>query len=393
MLSDSTIDYGNEVGRAYRGLDRLYRSHHPEDAWGIVVLDLGDPTEACEFGGLDEARSAFSDLRRRAAELPEPDRQFYYADLSTSALTLVDWLRDEDQTDLGRQICGFLRAEAAAATRRELSHLEAAIHDALTAEGFRGDLHTAAATWEARHRVVPDDLRDETTALIGEATERTSRVLTTDLPQEPAVEILEDVPYNARCDYARNAIEINRSPTISRPDLKRLVMHEVVPGHCLQFHTRERAYREGWGAADALLSTVKCAASPTFEGLADAGGRLLCWTSPEDVTASLIYRYQTGLCTVAAHGLHTEGWTRDRAREYLAERILIGGPGWIDHRLAYIGARGRGAHIWSYWLGESHLRHALMEVGPEVSEATFRVLYGRLHSLASLDATDWRHRA
>ena len=393
MLSESTITYGNEIGRAYRGLDRLYRHSNTDDLWGIVVLDLGDSSDVCEFGGLREAHSAFSDLRRRASSLPEPDRRIYYADLTTSALTLVEWLRDEAATGLVRQISGFLRAEAVEAPQRELSHLEAALHDSLMAEGFHGDLRTAATAWEARHRVEPDDLHDETVALIDEATERTSRVLTTELPPKPAIEILDDAPFNARCDYARNVIEINRSPTISRPYLKRLVMHEVVPGHCLQFHTRARAYEEGWGAADALLSTVKCAASPTFEGLADSGGWLLGWTGPEDVTASLIYRYQTGLCTVAARGLHSEGWTRERAHEYLAERILVGGSGWISHRLAYIGARGRGAHIWSYWLGESCLRHALRDVGPGFSDATFGTLYGRLHSLASLDATDWRHRA
>lgn len=392
MLSDATIGYGDEIARAYRGLDRLYRARRPDDSWGVVVLDLGDASDACGLVDLDEAHSVFSDLQRRASELPEPDRRIYYADLTTSARTLIAWLRDETATDIGRQIVGFLRAEPVPATKRELVQLETAIHDALTAQGHPGDLRAAAAAWEAEHRVEPDDLHDATEALIEEATERTKHGLTPHLPPKPSIEILDDAPYNARCDYARNVIEINRSPTISRPYLKRLVLHEVVPGHCLQFHTRARAHHEGWGAADALLSTVKCAASPVFEGLADAGGWLLGWMEPADVTASLIYRYQTGLCTVAAWGLHAEGWDRERARAYLAERTLVGGPGWIEHRLAYIGARGRGAHIWSYWLGESHLRHGLQSVGPRFPGTTFDTLYGRLHSLASLEATDWRHR-
>ena len=60
------------------------------------------------------------------------------------------------------------------------------------------------------------------------------------------VSAVSGVPFNARCNYLGRTIELNIDPTLTRPGLKHLAVHEGYPGHYLQFKLRETLYREGW---------------------------------------------------------------------------------------------------------------------------------------------------
>lgn len=384
MLDRTTLAYAERLARAYRGLDALHRAANPEDPWGLVVLDMADDRSPTAFAGWDAARAAFGRLAEEAVDLNEGDRRRYYADLCRSALTVIAWNERDGALPLEEQVAGFLATEPRPASDAELDAVRRELARELAAAGHEGPLSDAARSWEAATRVVTDDLVPTMERLMDEALERTAAVFDVPMPRLPKVTLVRGAAFNARCDFARGVVELNADPVITLGDLRHLVVHEVVPGHCLQFETRKLAVREGWGGADGLMSLVKSAGSPLFEGVADAGNELIGWKEPVDRITELVSRLRAGIGTVAAWGLHREGWGPERARAYLAENALMGGAGWVENRLGYIAPKGRGAHVWSYWLGEQALRPVYAGHRGGAPAHDLRTIYGRMHSLASL---------
>jgi len=384
VLDRTTLTFAERLARAYRGLDALHRAANPEDPWGLVVLDMAEDRSPTTFAGWDAARAVFARLSEEAADLVEADRRRYYTDLCRSALTVIAWNERDGALPLEDQVAGFLASEPRPANEHELDAVRMELAQELAAAGYDGLLRDAARAWEAATRVASDDLVPTMERLMDEALERTASAFDVPMPRLPSVTLVHGAAFNARCDFARGVVELNADPVITLGDLRHLVVHEVVPGHCLQFETRKLAVREGWGGADGLMSLVKSAGSPLFEGVADAGNGLIGWTGPVDRITALVSRVRAGIGTVAAWGLHREGWSRDRARAYLAEHALMGGAGWVENRLGYIAPKGRGAHVWSYWLGEQELRPVYARHPGGVPAHDLRTIYGRMHSLASL---------
>ena len=375
---EATRRYALALARAYLGLDRLHRAANPDDPWGLVVLQL-EQLEPESLPDFEAARRRFSELRAEARGLEEPDRRAYYLALCGSALAVIEW--NTRGIGLETQLEGFLAALPQPASEAELEEIRTKLHALLGELGYGGDLEAKATAWEARHWVEPEQIEQTMLMLIAEARHRSEAVFWPIECPDPQIKVVSGAAFNARCDYARLTVEVNRDPILTRQSLKHLVIHEVFPGHCLQFETRRRAYLEGWGYADGLLSLVKSAGSPLFEGLADAGGHLLDWEDKDDKVQALLTNYRAGLGTVAAWGLHRLGWSRQQAADYLHRHSLSGGAGWVDNRLGYIAPKGRGAHVWSYWLGERRLRPL---IPPRPGRVLAKKLYGRMHSLESI---------
>lgn len=386
MLATVTLAFADNLASAYRGLDALHRAANPSDPWGLVVLDMASDRRITHFPNWAEARDAFSRLSHEAGDLPEPDRRQYYQDLCRSATTVIDWNETDGALPLENQVAGFLATEPRPASEAELATVRQALTHELTSAGYGGPLPAASRAWEEANRIPEGRLIQTMLDLMNEASERSAKVFDLPMPKLPQVKLVHGVAFNARCDFARGVVELNADPILTLGDLRHLVVHEVVPGHCLQFETRQRAAAEGWGGADGLLSLVKSAGSPLFEGVADAGNDLIGWGEPVDRVSERVSRLRSGVGTVAAWGLHREGWTLERARSYLLENALMGGPGWVENRLGYIVPKGRGAHVWSYWLGEQALRPHYRRLAPLHNQEQLRAVYGRMHSLASLDA-------
>lgn len=386
MLRPATLRYAERLTRAYRGLDALHRAANPDDRWGIVVLDMGERTDADAFRDWASADDAFARLAQEADDdIDEADRRIYYGDLCRSARTVIAWNVADGALPLEAQVEGFLATEPRPASDEALDQVRTDLAAALDAGGYAGDLGEAARAWEADTRVAPSELVATMQALMEEANERAARVFDLPMPPLPRVELVQGAAFNARCDFANGVVELNTDPVITEGNLRHLTVHEVVPGHVLQFSARRQAAREGWGGADGLLSLVKSAGSPLFEGVADAGDELIGWHTSTDRITRQIGRHRSGVGTRAAWGLHREGWTLAQTRAYLTEHNLTGGPGWVENRLGYIAPRGRGAHVWSYWLGERHLRPHYRALGAHPEPGTLRRVYGRMHSLASLE--------
>jgi hypothetical protein len=398
MLSNATLRYAEELTAALLGLDALYARRRGKGASGgdvdmdrLVVLNLSDRHQPEALAGYPDARARFDELQSQSRELPEPDRALYYAQTCGSAIAFATWC--EDGLPFTRQIADFLHIPARPASGHELTALRTAMRAVLTELGYAGDLASQMAAWEHRQRVPTDDVEAVLTELLSEAWDLTAERM--EIPAEKTdgmrVETVSGVPYNAMCDYSHRSIRLNTDPTLTRPGLRHLAVHEGYPGHYVQFKRREVGYAQGRSPADVLLSVINTASSPTFEGIADVGMDVIGWQSgPDDRLAALLTRYRAGLGTRAAWRLHAEGVAPDTVRDELLRDGLVGGEGWVDARMRYIAGQTRSALIWSYWAGEPGVRPVWERVknDPTRQDAYFSYLYDRMHSIDSVALFD-----
>lgn len=397
-LSPRTLDFSRDVTRAILGVDALYRRESGDET-GLAVLnmDIGGEFEAEAFASYAEATKRWSELRAGATGLEEPDRRVYYDQLAHSTLAFIRW-RGEG-LEFERQLGDFLQVPVGPVSDVTLDEMRGAIGTVLGEMGYSGDLRRRCADWEDRNRVPADEVEGLCRELMDEAWERTNE-LVVEIPADRSdgmrVSAVTDVPFNARCDYLSRTVDLNVEPTLTRPGLRHLAVHEGYPGHYVQFKLRETWYRDGIAPADNLLSVVNTASSSVFEGIADTGMAMIGWDESDDDRAQgLMNRYRSAIGTGAAWRLHALGWSRERATDWLRDQALTGGEGWVRNRMAFIEAPSRAVLIWSYWWGEPTVARAwraVMEADGAGSEGGgvrrsasarhdfVRYLYGRMHS-------------
>jgi hypothetical protein len=382
-ISDRTLDYGRDVTRAILGVDALYRAESGDDT-GLAVLNMdteGDFTPK-PYADYDEAASHWKELQELAASLVEDDRRVYYDQLAHSTLAFIRWR--SRGLDFETQLGSFLHVPVGPVSEIELDAIRASIRSVLSGMGYHGDLPAQCAAWEERHRVPPGDVEDVSRELMSEAWDRTNERVV-EIPADKSdgmqVEAVSGVAFNARCNYLERKVELNVEPVLTRPALRHLAVHEGYPGHYVQFKLRETWFREGTAPADNLLSVVNTASSSVFEGIADTGMTMIGWDeSKDDIVQGFMNRYRSAIGTGAAWRLHAEGWSRDRATDWLRAHALTGGEGWVQNRMAFIAAPSRAVLIWSYWWGEPDVSAAWHAHRESHRDEFVRYLYGRMHS-------------
>jgi hypothetical protein len=388
MLSDGTLEFGARAAAALLGVDALYRAES-EDAEGLAVLNMAGPgeLEADAFDSYAAARNRFEALAREASGLPEEDRRTYYRQLCHSTLAFIRWR--EEGLPFSSQLEEFLHVPVAPASREEMDVICRDLLTLLTGMGYGGDLRAQCQAWEAQNRVPSDEVEGVLGALMDEAWDRTEeRVMEIPAPKSDGMQVatVSGVAFNARCDYLNRTIELNTDPTLTRPGLKHLAVHEGYPGHYVQFKLRETMFREGLAPADNLLSLVNTASSSVFEGIADTGLEMLDWvTTDDDRVQGLLNRHRAGIGTGAAWRLHALGWPMDRVAGWLRDHSLVGGDGWVENRLAFISAPSRSVLIWSYWWGERVVAPVWRRLPEARRPAFLRYLYGRMQSNTTVE--------
>jgi homocysteine S-methyltransferase len=379
-LAPATLAFGETITAALLGIDTLYR-HESGDTEGLIVVDLASDHRAESFANYNAAHTRFAELARAAADLPEPDRRVYYAQLCASTMAVCRWR--QGRLSFTEQLNAFLHVPAAPASVAELDELRAAMRTLLTRMGYSGDLASQAAAWESCRRVPADEVQGVLTELLSAAWDRTNDILPIPAPKSDGMRVatVRGVPYNARCDYTTRTIELNIDPVYTYEGLRHLAVHEGYPGHYVQFKLREAGYLAGAAPADGLLSVVNTASSSPFEGIADNGLHVIGWdTTDDDRLSALITRYRAGIGTTAAWQLHALNWPAEQVRDWLHANALVGGEGWVANRMGFITAPQRSVLIWSYWWGEACVRPVWQRVPAERRADFLHYLYGRMHS-------------
>ena len=383
VASDRTLAYGRQAAEALLGLDALYRQES-RDGEGLVVLNMdtaGDLT-VCPFPTYRDAGEAFARLKEESAGLPEEDRRIYYDQLCRSTLSFIRWR--QEGLSFQSQLGGFLHVPVEPASELELAGLGRDLRNLLNGMGYSGDLAAQCSAWEDRNRVPADEVEDVLNGLLGEAWDRTEeRLMEIPAPKEDGMRVsaVSDVAFNARCDYLGRTIELNIGPTLTRPGLKHLAVHEGYPGHYLQFRLRETLYRKGTAPADVLLSVVNTASSSVFEGIADAGMEMTDWVgTDDDRVLGLLNRHRAAIGTGAAWRLHALGRPKEEVADWLRSQSLVGGEGWVANRMGFISAPSRAVLIWSYWWGEQVVAPAWRRIPRGRRRDFLFFLHGRMHS-------------
>ncbi len=387
MFSELTLQYGRQIAPAILGLDALYRRESgDEDGLVVLNMDRDGEVQAQNFETYAEAREVFTQLRKAAGNLSEGDRRCYYDQMCTSMIAFATWR--EKGLPFADQLTRFIHVPAAPASDKELDDLCGQMRTLLNGMGYDGDLKQQCADWEVSVRVPADEVPGVIAELMDEAWDRVEQKLfKIPAPKSDGMQILpvSGMPFNARCDYLERKVELNVDPVLTRPGLKHLTVHEGYPGHYVQFKMRETLAREGKAPVDNYFSVVNTAAASVFEGLGDNGLAAIDWIEDDnDRVQALMNRYRAGIGTAAAWRLHALDWTPERVEEWLRERTLVGGDGWVTARMAFISAPSRAVLIWSYWWGETVVSRVWQRVPATRRPELLSYLYSRLHSNDSI---------
>ena len=385
MLSKETLAFGEKLAALTLGIDHLYRREAgiQGNLDGLVVINMGQK-EVREVENYGEAHALLAELAREAFSLPEEDRRLYYTQACISLDSFCSF-REGKLPALGSQIGMFLHVDPASVNQQQLDGYFSQLRTMLTELGYTGDLKEQCAKWEEKNRVPADEVEGTMNQLMEVARQRTGEIL--ELPENDFYHCVTErgSAYNARSDYDHRRVVVNVDPVLTMPALKHLVCHECYPGHFMQFTHRRVRYERGEAAADGLLSVVNHSSSSTFEGIADAGLEFIDWMeTPDDKVNAVIGQLRSALGTASSYQMHTLKKSDKEVEDWLRAHTLVGGEGWIQGRMRFIRDTSRAALIWSYWRGDQGVFDVWHRVAPEDRPRFFDYIYGRLHTVQSM---------
>lgn len=383
-LSDRTLAYSESVTDALLGVDTLYREESGDET-GLAVLDMSEGRTPTQFEDYEAALDRFADLEEDTESLPEPDRRTYYRQVCASTRAFIEWRTDG--LPFRDQVRRFLHVPADPPSDAEVERIRTEIETHLRSLGYDEALPHAVEEWQADRAVAAADVSSVLSSFLDRTRDRVLEAFDLSPAMIPEMDArgVSDAPFNAMCDYANRTVVINTDPTITEPWLLKLAIHEGYPGHVLQFALREGWYDQGVAPADGLLSVVNTASSTTFEGIADSGLQFLGMDETDVTIADLAGRYQTALATIAADRFHRADDSREEIRRYLADNALFGDNGWVDNRVKFLTAPERATLMYSYWHGQPSVSGAFESVPADQRADFFTYLYGRLHSVDTVE--------
>ena len=382
-LSDATLEFGEELATVTLGIDALDRKLYQtdDDYDGVACINLGWDKSAT-YADWDEARAALDELAAKALTLPEPDRRLYYSQACISLDSFCAW-RQGKLERLTDQVSLFLLSDGAPMSEAYMVNQCKRLDQYFDLLGYKGDLMERTQRWQEENAVPRDEVQSTMTELMGTAREITGTFLP--LPEEPyKVATVDGGPFSARSEVMNLQVVINIAPIYTRPALKHLVCHEIYPGHYMQFYLRRELWKQGFAAADGLLSVTNHSSSSCFEGLADKGGQFLGWTDTNDRIFEIYSDIKNAIGTLSSYQLHVLGWPEEKVEDYMRQWPLLGGEAAIKSRMEFINDTTRAALIWSYWRGDQAFDNVLCRLSDEDMPRFYEYIYGRLHTPSSL---------
>jgi len=356
------------------------------DDEGLVPIYLGaDLIEARAYHDWAEIEADLADLGELGAGLPAGPRHVCVQALLRSLAAAVRLFSGGDLS-YAQKVAELVGAPAGPAPAADIETAREALNELLGRAGFvRGTLTQRIVAWEADRALPASELPATFLQLMAEGKARTAARIFDTGDFTMTLNPVRDVPYTARCGFARRSMDLNVDLAFTRAALKHLVAHEVYPGHATQLLLTRARVLAGDAHPETLLCTANTVLGCVQEGIADEGVALIDWFEhDDDHIHHELRRLRSAAQTSAAWYLMVEGRPPATVAEYLRE-TAAGQEAWVQGRLRMAAHPFRGPFIASYWAGARAVRRVFERVGTADYRRFVEYLYANAHSPESLE--------
>lgn len=382
------FDIGRRLTALAIGIDqlerRLSKGRGTLDSEGLVPIYLGsDLVQPAEYSSWEEAHEWLEGLEQEARSYPAGPRQRFLLDMIDSLRAAVQ-LFSGQELSFAEKLKRLVGVPAEPIEPERLEALQSELDSLLSGLGYRqGTLAERAARWEEERFVESDQLEPLFQRFMAEAQRRTDERVFPTGDYSMRLNLVQDVPYSARCNFEQGQMDLNADLRFTPSGLKHLVCHEVFPGHSTQLLYTLEAARRGESTPDVLLCTANTVVGAIQEGIGDQGIHLIDWIeTPDDAIYLTLRRLRTAAATSAAWYQMAEGWPLEKVRGFLQETAFPQET-WLEGRLRFAAHPFRGPFIASYWFGDQAVREARERAGKRQAEFV-RFLYGTMNSVESM---------
>lgn len=382
------FDIGRRLTALAIGIDqlerRLSKGRGTLDSEGLVPIYLGsDLVQPAQYSSWEEAHEWLEGLEQEARSYPAGPRQRFLLDMIDSLRAAVQ-LFSGQELSFAEKLKRLVGVPAEPIEPERLEALQSELDSLLSGLGYRqGTLAERAARWEEERFVESDQLEPLFQRFMAEAQRRTDERVFPTGDYSMRLNLVQDVPYSARCNFEQGQMDLNADLRFTPSGLKHLVCHEVFPGHSTQLLYTLEAARRGESTPDVLLCTANTVVGAIQEGIGDQGIHLIDWIeTPDDAIYLTLRRLRTAAATSAAWYQMAEGWPLEKVRGFLQETAFPQET-WLEGRLRFAAHPFRGPFIASYWFGDEAVREARERAGKRQAEFV-RFLYGTMNSVESM---------
>lgn len=376
--------------RCVLSMDTLYRAKAKgagEESLrneGVVPVILSE-FKFDQMESWDEIRAELKDVYAKYSGIKNDIRMCYMLEQVHSIVTLGDWLFGKREYEYRELVANALFLNHNKIAKHQIDRERAELETLLANKGYKGSFLDKFSKWQSDNLIRPADLQK----VLDDVAEDTRRyALNVGFDEIADVDVknvvVNDRPFSAYCDYPGKAIYVNGDMEYTYHGIKRLMCHEVHPGHVTHMHIRKLDYEKGLVPADAILVISNTASSGVFEGLADNGQLFVGWDNEIDDAIARIYNNLTGMVGISmAHMLHEEKVAPDIVKRYFIE-TLGKSEAAADSKMRFLSFPVRRPFIYSYWRGNEAVRKIFLRLEKHETWAFLRFAYHNMHSVNSI---------
>lgn len=389
LYSKEDFKLAEDYVAAAIGMDKLFRESTAENdkegafkSEGLLPIQLTDVT-GLQFNNWEEAIAKLETLERAYELLPNSNRRFYMLQQIHSTKSIAQW-QNGHTFSFPEKVKQFLKVNAEPIPQAEINQDLKALEGLLVKQGIKKDtLAQSVAYWESLF--VVDNVKEIGDHYLLESKKELVNLGFREVEDVPAeVEMVDNVPYNAYCDYLSRKIYINSDLQYTSFHLKHLAVHEAFPGHMTHMTIREKLMREGTIPLDAGLVFTNTASSSIFEGIAENGLRFLKWDQSIDDQIFLILQgLRSKIALNAAYYYHVENMDKDKIIQYFMQ-FGFGNENWASSRYRFISHFFRGPFIYSYWRGQEAVSKKMDQLELSEHKKFYRFILENMQSADSV---------
>lgn len=371
------------------GMDNLFRrtnidSENEFKKEGLLPVILTE-IKGTEIENWEQAIKMLNKILKAYSSFSPSDRKIYIMSQIDSTIHLAKWLNNTDYTYL-EKIEQFLAINSSPLSKENFDKNYLKLKELLKVKyNISGEINLKeyVEIWKEEFHV--SDIEKVGNDYLIKAKNKMLNLGFTEVENiNVTMQSVNNVPYNAYCDFYNNKIYLNSDLSYTTHSLKHLAVHEAFPGHSAHLKIRESKVKSGEIPLDASLVFTNTASSVMFEGLAENGLFLLDWI--EDIDDEIYYQLQiikSKVALNAAYKFHVEKHNKEFIIDYLIKYGLEN-LSWANSRFKFISHKFRGPFIYSYWKGQELVRSKLDELHQDEYTYFYRHILENMHSSKSL---------